>query len=181
MHRASIFISVLAIVLVGLGSAGSLPGVIARDEQAATPAALMGHPVVGTWKLNFEADNAPVNAGANGSYATFHGDGTYIEIHASGRVGIGAWQPTGAQTADLTIVFQDVDDAENRFSPGTVTVRQAVTVAEAGDAFTAPFTYEVRAPDGTLVLTGTAMATGTRLAIEPMVPLGTPLAGTPTS
>src|SRR5215210_2895965 len=99
MVRVSILVSALAIVLLGLGSLGSTSGVTARDEQGATPAALIGHPVVGAWTLAFEADNAPVNPETNASVAVFHGDGTYIEVHASGRVGIGVWRPTGERTA----------------------------------------------------------------------------------
>ena len=53
-------------------------------------------------------------------------------------------------------------------------VRQSVEVDAAGDAFTAPLTVEVRIPDGTVVFNAAYTARGTRLFVEPMLPLGTP-------
>jgi hypothetical protein len=54
-------------------------------------------------------------------------------------------------------------------------------VDAAGNAFTAPLTVEVRIPDGTVVFSAAYTARGARLQVDPMLPLGTPAAGTPTS
>jgi len=62
-----------------------------------------------------------------------------------------------------------------------VTVRQFVGVDAAGEAFTAPLTVEVRLPDGMVVFSAAYTARGTHLRVEPMLPLGTPPLGTPTS
>ena len=64
---------------------------------------------------------------------------------------------------------------------GAVAWRLSVDVDAAGNAFTAPLTVEVRIPDGTMVFSAAYSARGTRLQVEPMVPLGTPTLGTPTS
>jgi hypothetical protein len=62
-----------------------------------------------------------------------------------------------------------------------VTVRQSVAVDASGNEFTAPLTVEVRIPDGTVVFNAAYNARGTRLEVEPMLPLGTPPIGTPTA
>jgi hypothetical protein len=64
---------------------------------------------------------------------------------------------------------------------GAVAVRLSVDVGAAGNAFPALLTVEVRIPDGTMVFSAAYSARGTRLQVEPMVPLGTPTLGTPTS
>ena len=111
----------------------------------------------------------------------FHADGTYLEVDPNIGVGVGVWRATGERSAELTYVFQDIDPEPATTAPGTVTVRQSVEVDAAGDAFTAPLTVEVRIPDGTVVFSAAYTARGTRLHVEPMLPLGTPAAGTPTS
>jgi hypothetical protein len=64
---------------------------------------------------------------------------------------------------------------------GAVAVRLSVDVGAAGNAFTAPLTVDVRIPDGTMVFRADYTARGTHLQVEPMVSLGTPPLGTPTS
>jgi hypothetical protein len=96
-------------------------------------------------------------------------------------VGIGVWRATGERSAELTYVFQDIDPEPATTAPGTVTVRQLVAVDASGNEFTAPLTVEVRIPDGTVVFNAAYTARGTRLEVEPMLPLGTPPIGTPTA
>ena len=80
------------------------------------------------------------------------------------------WQPTGPQSADVTIHFQQAD-AEGATS--TAIVRAAVEVAGDGQSLTATYTLEFIGPDGTSSgQLGPTTATGTRLAVEPM---GTPV------
>jgi hypothetical protein len=158
----------------GWAVGGPGPGAIAQE---ATSADLAGHPVVGAWVFDTDAAD-PANAL---SYAAFHADGTYVEVHPLVGVGVGAWRPTGERTADLTIVFQDVDPTPAGVAPGTLIIRVAVEVDPSGDALTAPFTSEGRGPDGTVLFANAFTATATRMEVEPMVPLGTPAAGTPTA
>src|SRR3712207_2119951 len=112
--------------------------------QDATPAARPDHPVVGAW---WTANDAP-GPGVNTAAAIFHADGTYLEVDPNIGVGVGAWRASGERTADLVAVYQDIDSDPAATMAGTVTVRQSVTLDETGDGFTAPFTIEVRIPDG---------------------------------
>jgi hypothetical protein len=171
MRRFAIALSVISLVLLGLlTSRGSTSG-----AQSATPDATSDHPIVGTWQ---KANDAP-GPGVNSAYAIFHADGTYLEVDPNIGVGLGVWRATGERTADLTAVYQDIDSDPAVSAEGTVTVRQSVAVDESGSAFTAPFTIEVRIPDGTVVFTAKYTARGTRLEIEPMSPPGTPVTAAP--
>jgi hypothetical protein len=171
MRRFAITLLVVSLVLLGLfATRGSSSG-----TQSATVDAAMTHPVVGAW---WTANDAP-GPGVDTAYVVFHADGTYLEVDPNIGVGLGVWQATGERTADLTYVFQDIDPEPATTAAGTVTVRQSVTVDETGNSFTAPLTVEVRIPDGTVVFTARYTARGTRLEVEPMAPLGTPVRGTP--
>jgi hypothetical protein len=81
---------------------------------------------------------------------------TYVEETAYIGAGIGSWVPTGERTADLIIVFQDLDGGLDpskpaAFAPGTITFRLAVSVDETGNNLIASGPQEVRSPDGTLL------------------------------
>ena len=145
--------------------------------QEATPTAIADHPVIGAWWM---ANDAP-GPGVATAYALFHADGTYLEVDPNIGVGIGVWRATSERSAELTYVFQDIDPEPATTAPGTVTVRQSVAVDASGNEFTAPLTVEVRIPDGTVVFSAAYTARGTRLGVEPMLPLGTPPMGTPTA
>ena len=166
-----IAVSVFAVILLGVFALAFAP----VTAQVATPDAQTEHPVVGAW---WTANDAP-GPGVNTATAVFHADGTYLEVDPNIGVGVGAWQATGERTADFIAVYQDIDPDPARAAPGTVTVRKSVDVDEAGNAFTGSLTVEVRIPDGTVVFTASYAGRGTRLEVESMVPLGTPLAGTP--
>ena len=163
---------VLIVVLVGAVAAARGPRLAA---QHATPTAPAGHPVVGGWAFDTDAAD-PSNAL---SYGAFHADGTYVELHPLVGVGIGVWRATGERTADLTIVFQDVDPTPAGVAPGTLIIRVAVEVDPTGNALTAPFTSEGRAPDGTVLFANAFTATATRMAVEPMAPPEPPAVATP--
>ena len=146
---------------------GVRPAAIAGD---ATPSATAEHPVVGAW---WTANDAP-GPGVATAYAVFHADGTYLEVDPNIGVGVGVWRAIGERSAELTYVFQDIDPEPATTAPGTVTVRQSVTVEAAGDAFTAPLTVEVQIPDGTVVFRAAYTAQGTRLQVEPFTMDSTP-------
>jgi hypothetical protein len=162
---------VLAFSLLGLFVLGFHP-VIAQD---ATPVPTGDHPIIGAW---WSFNDAP-GTGLNTAVPVFHADGTYLEADPNIGVGVGVWRPTGARSAELIAVYQDIDPDPVAVGQGTVTVRSAVEVDETGDAFTSTLTIEVRIPDGTLVFSDRYEGGGTRLEIGSVVPLGTPVAGTP--
>ena len=174
MHSLVAVAAVVAAAVVGSIVWGARLAVIAVE---ATPTSTGNHPVVGTW---WTANDAP-GPGVETAYAVFHADSTYLEVDPNIGVGVGVWRATDEHSAELTYVFQDIDPEPATTAPGTVTVRQSVEVDAAGDAFTAPLTVEVRIPDGTVVFSAAYTARGTRLQVEPMLPLGTPATGTPTS
>ncbi|MEA2596577.1 MAG: hypothetical protein QOF01_3046, partial [Thermomicrobiales bacterium] len=94
-------------------------------------------------------------------------------LHEREPDGVGTWTATGERTASLTIVYHDVDEALTL--RGTIIIRAAAEVSADGDSFTAPYTADFVAPDGTSGgEIGPATAVGTRIVVEPM---GTPEAG----
>jgi hypothetical protein len=163
----------LAVALLGAFPLGGLAGQMgASDAQAI-------HPIVGTWQWanNPDSDEAQF---AGPSYAIFHADGTYVEYFPPVGVGIGTWDVTGANTADLTIVFQDIDEDPYVFEPGTSTYRISITVDSSSDTLTATGDLTVQDASGAEVLTMPFTGTATRLAVEPPGIPGTPVA-TPVS
>lgn len=62
---------------------------------------------------------------------------------------------------------------------GTSTIRASVEVDSSGKAITAPYTFQAAGLDGVVLAEGMLTATGGRIDVEPMTPLGTPVAGTP--
>ena len=174
MRHFVVLASIITATFVGMVMLGNRPAAVA---QGATPTATLNHPVVGAW---WTANDAP-GPGVETAHALFHADGTYLEVDPNIGVGVGVWRATGERSAELTYVFQDIDPEPATTAPGTVTVRQSVAVDASGNAFAAPLTVEVRIPDGTVVFSAAYTARGTRLEVEPMLPLGTPPIGTPTA
>jgi hypothetical protein len=127
---------------------------------------MTGHPLVGTWLLDTNADD-PANAP---EVAVFTANGAYISVDAEGFPSLGVWETAGEGTANLTIVSAEADE-EGGFG-GTFMVRAAIDVDDTGDAFTAQYTGEFVDPNGTATGEyGPGTATATRIAVEAM---GTP-------
>jgi hypothetical protein len=168
MRHFMILVSILVVILVGPVTPTANLSTIAQEG---TPNAMADHPVVGAWRFDTNVDD-PANPP---SYAIFHADGTYTESHPTVGTGIGVWEPTGERTADLTIVFPDLDPTEAGFTRGELTIHAAVEVDENGNVLTAPYTFEGTDLDGATLFADTLTATATRIEGEPMVPLGTPV------
>ena len=166
MRRVSVLVSLFAVALVAWVALGRGGATVAQD---ATPAAAAGHPVVGTWLADTDADN-PDNPP---SLLTFHADGAYLEVDADGAVGVGSWAATSERVAALTFHYLFADEAGA--GAGTGTVRATVEVAADGQTFTASYTLEFAGPDGASAGEfGPGTATGERIAVEPMgTPTGT--------
>jgi hypothetical protein len=162
MPRLSL-LAVLVVALVGLVALGRAPGSAAQDG---TPAAgTAGHPLVGAWVLDTDADD-PTNPP---TLASFAADGVYTQVDADGSVGLGAWEATGPDTADLT--FHGLEAEGGRYG-GMVTIRAAIEVAADGQTLAATYTLEFVGPEGRGTgQYGPGRVTGTKVGVEPM---GTP-------
>jgi hypothetical protein len=168
MRRATVLLSVVALVLVGLvglGRVGAQEATPVAGPPETTPVAGT-HPIVGSWLADTDADD-PTNPPA---LFAFHADGTYVQSEVEG-VSVGTWEATGDRTATLTLHSIFLDEAGGQFM---VTVRAAIEVAADGQSFAASFTLELTLPDGTSTGEyGPGTATGTRIAVEvPGEPVG---------
>ncbi len=156
---------------------GSLPHGGLASQMGASDARAV-HPIVGTWQwANNPGEGAPF---AGPSYAIFHADGSYVEYFPPVGVGIGTWNVTGANTVDLTIVFQDIDEDPYVYEPGVSTYRISIEVDATGDTLTATGDLVVRDASGAEVLTMPFTGTATRLTAETPGTTATPVA-TPAS
>ena len=159
MRRSSIgYLSL--VVLLGLLVLGGGRLVSAQD---AAETDYSGHPLVGSWHLLIDIGDGDTSCP---SQAAFTANGHYIEVDCEDRVAIGVWEPSGDRTANMTVTYGD--------PAGALLVRAAIEVAEDGQSFTAPFTFEFLDPAGEgMGQYGPGTATGTRLAAEaPGTPVG---------
>lgn len=152
----------LVVAVVSLVVLGRVAGTGAQDATG-----LAGHPLVGAWVLDTDVAD-PTNGP---TLATFSADGVYTQVETDGSAGIGVWQATGPQTADM--MFHGLNPDED--GGGWFTVRAAIEVAADGQSLTASYTLEIVAADGTASgQYGPGEVTGTRIAVEPMgTPVGT--------
>jgi hypothetical protein len=165
MRRFSIFLSVVIVMLLGPIFIGARSGATAQE---ATPTTMKGHPLVGTWLLDTDADD-PANAP---DVVVFTADGAYISVDAEGFLSLGVWEASGDRTALLTIVSPGLEEEDGAFY-GTFMVRATSEVDETGDSFTAQYTFEFMEADGTRTGEyGPGTATATRITAEEM---GTPV------
>jgi hypothetical protein len=177
MRRFSVLLSIV-VVLLGSVVARSRPPASAQEATPASMAAMAAHPVVGMWRT------AVSNEGGTPftSLSTFHADGAYTEVLPDGTVSTGLWRPTGARTADLTFyVFFSIGDRLVQ-GEGRITVE----VDASGNRLTEEGTLVGRYEDGSVAIAIESPATGARLQVLPVEPLGTPVlppdmaaAGTP--
>jgi hypothetical protein len=74
----------------------------------------------------------------------FHADGTLLTIDPYRGVGVGSWQPTGPDTAALTIDYYDTDPSLESVKRGPATLRGELRTDETGEVATIDFTVENR-------------------------------------
>lgn len=153
---AAALVAVLATALVA-------PGVLARDASAPFD----GHPFVGAWLVDTNTDDATEPP----SRLIVHPDGTLLQVDQT-TVAIGVWEPTDDDAVALTITAQvDVGDGK----VATMTVRGAVTVDPAGDAWSGEATVEQMDAAGVASgQMGPIPAAATRIVVEPMAPTASP-------
>jgi hypothetical protein len=158
----------LAVVALVVLSGGILP-LRAVGAQEATPTARTGHPLVGAWVL--DPDQAhPTNPQ---QLLVFTADGLCFGAAYGGRTTAGVWEATGPRTATITLHVTASNQTVSFV--GLTVLRGTVEVAEDGLSFTAPYTLEVVAADGTRSGEhGVTTARGVRITIEDMGdPVGT--------
>jgi hypothetical protein len=173
MHRVVLFVSIVAFALVGLAVGAAAPAVLAQEAETV----VAQHPVVGAWFWQNISDDP-----FDDSYAVFGGDGTYVEETAYIGAGIGSWHVTGDHSADLVIVFQDIEggldpDKPAAFVPGTLKFWLSIEVSEDGNHLTATGPVEARRTDGTLEYAFDFSGSATRLGLDDKKPAATPVAG----
>ena len=141
------------------------------SAQDATQPATAGHPLVGAWLVDSDADDEA----SPPSVTTLSADGTAVDAGSEGA-SAGTWEATGPRTATLALVgvFEEEGFAGSYF------IRAEVDLDAAGDAFASPYTFTVVAADGTVLETGEVTARATRLRVPAAEAVGTPLAGFPT-
>jgi len=158
--------------LAGLGAVGAGLALATATRQVAaqdaTPTAMAGHPIVGTWIIVRDITNTtevPV-------VVVFTADGGFID---PGQGVAGAWESTGPRSAAMTIIpFTDGG------AGGYAVVRGTWEIDEGGDAMSGPAAVTVVTPDGTVVAGVELSSRATRLKVEPMANAGQALAGFPT-
>ena len=171
MSRIILGLSIVALVLGGRFSS-TIPQVATAQEAGAHVA----HPITGSWYWENISDDA-----FDDSYAVFGSDGIYVEETAYIGAGIGSWTPTGDHSADLIIVFQDIEggldpDAPAAFVPGTLKFWLSIEVSPDGNSLTATGPVEARTADGALAYAFTFDGSATRLGLDWVKPVATPTA-----
>jgi hypothetical protein len=144
----------LIVVVIGRG----VPRIGAEN---ATPVATAGHPLVGSWEIDSDANPATDPP----ALVIFHADGTTVELHEREPDGVGAWQATGPNTATVIIVYHNLN--ENLVLQTRIIVHGEVEIDPSGTSFKANYETVTTARDGTVSSTERATATGTRITVEP--------------
>ena len=154
--------------LAGLGAGGlglALGSVDHAVAQAASPAALADHPLVGTWVVHFEDPAEPP------AVAIWGADGSFVDA-ANGHTG--AWQATGPRSGLHTWVHVFAENANYVVVSGTIEVDAS------GESWTQPYSSMVVAADGTVLNTGSGKVSAKRLRPVPEAAMGTALEVVPT-
>jgi hypothetical protein len=155
---------------LGAGSLGLALAATTRHAAAqdATPAAMAGHPIVGTWIIDRNTattNDVPV-------VVVFTDTGGFID---PGQGVAGVWEATGPRSAAKTLIgFPDGG------AGGYVVIRATWEVDAGGDTMSGPAVRTVVTPDGTVVATNELTSRATRLRVDPIANGGTALAGFPT-
>ncbi len=97
------------------------------------------------------------------------GDGD-VGVTQSGSPQYGVWERIGGRNSRrFALTFFQIFSSNSNASPQrTVKVRQTIILNRSGNAWQGPATVDIFAPDGTLIFSGTATATATRIQSEPL-------------
>jgi hypothetical protein len=171
----------------GLGLAMTATSGRPVAAQDASPTALVGHAMVGSWQmLAGDALGAP---SGDPTTATFSAEGTVILTGrpirpalpglpwtlTSFATGHGAWRAVDEQTVDFTVVHVRSD--ETGTYRGTTTVSGTITIDADGRSITGQETFTAVDQEGALLNAFPGEFVGSRIEVQPMAELGTPSAG----
>ncbi len=96
---------------------------------------------------------------------TGSGDGD----NSVGSVQYGVWEKVGGgNSRQFAVTFLQLYYAADGTSTGSGKIRQTVILNRSGDTWYGPAQVDIFAPDGTLVFSGAATATATRIQSEPL-------------
>jgi hypothetical protein len=129
---------------------------------------MAGHPILGSWVIIRNVANpteAPV-------VADFTADGGFID---PGQGTAGAWEPSGPNSAAITIV-PFIDGGAGGYG----VVRGEWTIDESGDAMSGTASVTILTPDGRIVANLDLESSATRLHVDPVANGGNSLSGFPT-
>jgi len=180
MRRASLIVSVFAVMLFGFIAPGRTGPTAAQD---ATPMA-ESQGFVGSWQVIVSFAEGPPGR----SLGTIDADGTIVASippvmpwpGAPGDVlflssAHGAWEATGADSAIVTFVALVADGQGNLF--GTATFRASATLDPEGETFSGSNTVTIADEAGNTVATRQGTIQGTRIVAEaPEMAAATPAA-----
>jgi hypothetical protein len=124
----------------------------------------------GSWEGVVTAIGGPppfrvlMNFTADGGF-TGSGDGD----SAVGSPQYGVWERIGDRSSrTYALTFRMLRYNPDSTSTGTHIIQQTVILNEAGDTWSGPGLVKIYTPDGTLVFSGPATATATRIQSEPL-------------
>src|SRR5215212_4994870 len=163
MRRFTVPFLVGAVLFMSAIGVSVRPSVFAQEATPTGMATMATHPVVGTWDMTgaIDDDTFPF-------LAIFHADGTYLERYPWGAVFFGVWKPTGERTAEGTVVAHEFIDDRLARGEGRFTAE----VDETGNAISTDGTFVNRfQDDGSVELAVEGPTPGTRLEVQPVVPL----------
>ena len=183
MSRIVVVLSVVALIGMGwMERAGGDP-----SAQAATRAALAGHPLVGTWLATTPFGASSETFAADGSFVAAY---PVVENGPNGTAyyspGVGVWESTGERSGHFTSV-QAITDADGT-SLGTLTIDGYLDMSDDGQRFvdnSPQTTLTYRDAAGAVVAAITPFqgggnvppVIGIRIAVgEPGIPVASPVA-----
>jgi hypothetical protein len=170
-----------------LAIAGRVPPPAAA--QTATPNAVTGSPLVGSWAVAVTVQGQPPLVLPN--LATFAADGTVVvaapprlpELPGTGGTtdlfsgGHGAWIASGERGARVRFAFL-VSDQNGQFA-STNTVRGILEVDATGNAYLGSFDLDIADPTGHVIASSSGTWQAVRIAVGPREPIAAPLGATP--
>lgn len=169
MHRIFHSFSIL-VALIAAG--GIAQGALPAAAQDATPTDTASHPIVGTWIV----DTVVATDTDSPEIGIFMADGTMVGQGAN-RVAGGSWEPVDDRSVTLTLVTVSDQGGVGAY----VVVRGTHVLDDSGNRWTCDdCSFTVVAADGTVLDSGTAPASATRLPVQGPDMVGTPLSEVPT-
>lgn len=144
---------------------------VATSAQDATPTDTASHPIVGTWIV----DTVTATDTDSPEIGIFHGDGTMVGLGANRTAG-GSWEVIDDRSVMLTLVTVSDQGGVGFYA----VVRGTHVLDDTGNGWTCDdCSFTVVGADGTVLDSGTAPASATRLPVQRPDMVGTPMSEVP--